>query len=391
MPRMPLLIEQNMLTLPKLMKSKGYSTGCIGKWHLGWGDHKGASWKTSVTPGTKSVGFDYFFGVPYSHNCPADLLFYVENDKIFGRKPKAPFKSYQRNYQETAITLSGKALEFIEKNQKKPFFLYYPMTNVHAPHTPHKQFKGKTNQGNYGDFVVEFDWAVGEIMKTLDRLQLTDNTLIIVTSDNGAERYWGKNGHKSNGALRGTKGTIYEAGHRIPFLARWPGRIKPQTICDQTISTTDFMATCAAIIEEKLPETAAIDSHNILPLLLGDSDKPVRSSTIHHSVSGLFAIRMGDWKYIDGRGNGMDPVSWGKVEASGKNKPLWNEQTEKFEALTYDWLPAKVKKGEPHAQLYNLKNDPLEKNNLYLSKPELVEKMKQLLEKVRQRKTRLSM
>jgi arylsulfatase A-like enzyme len=210
--------------------------------------------------------------------------------------------------------------------------------------------KGKSGAGPRGDQVVLADWIVGEIVKTLDNLQISDNTLVIFTSDNGPRQ--GINGHKSAGSLRGYKGSIWEGGHRVPFIAKWSGKIESGTVNNQVTTLTDLMATSATIIGEELPEMAGEDSYNILPALLGQKmDGQIRDVTIHHSGGGVFAIRMGDWKLIDE-----------SSEAGYDNPP---------------------ESGSP-GQLYNLKDDPGEKENMYNEKTEIVAKMKNKLEQVKE-------
>ena len=387
---MPLLIDTNRMTVASMLKSKGYKTACVGKWHLGWGTEIHPDWNKNVAPGPLDVGFDYYFGAPYSHNCKMEV--YVENDRVYGLKEgenledEVVAKRVHRRLEDTAIELSKRAVSFIEKNKDEPFFLYYPTTNIHQPHTPNERFTGKTQLGKYGDFVTEFDWAVGQIRSTLDRLKLTDNTLIIVTSDNGAKRKWGLDKqHKPNGNWRGDKATIYEGGHRIPFIARWPGRIKPGTTSDETICLTDLMATCASLTGQRLPHNAAEDSFDISPALFGSScSKPVRPATIHHSVSGMFAIRKGDWKLIEGLGDGYRPANFPKVNRYGKDKPIKDPQTGQFQDLRYPWEPApSPEPGQPAGQLYNLKTDPQEEHNLWDKHPEVVKELLELLNQYR--------
>jgi arylsulfatase A-like enzyme len=221
---------------------------------------------------------------------------------------------------------------------------------------PNKEYSGKSKVGPLGDFTMQVDATVGSVLAALDRLKLADHTLVLFTSDNGAP--WTaddikKFGHRSNASWRGQKADIWEAGHRVPFVVRWPGKIKPGSTSDQTICLTDLMATCAAVAEAKLPDNAGEDSVSFLPALSGDKlAKPLREATVHHSGSGLFAIRQGEWKLIDGLGSG------------GFSAP----RTEKPQP------------GGPTGQLYNLTDDPEEQKNLYGEKPEIVAKLKALLQ-----------
>jgi len=388
---MPLLIDTCRLTVAGMLKQKGYTTGCIGKWHLGWGDSPDHEWSGNVRPGPLEVGFDYYFGVPYSHNSPPVLQVYMENSHIIGLHPgenlydEAVMKRIQRKLDETAITLSMRAVSFIEKNKDRPFFLYYPVVNVHFPVTPNPRFQGRSEAGMYGDFVAEFDWAVGEILNTLDRLGLTEKTIVFLTSDNGATAEAASYGHNSNAPWRGEKCQIYEGGHRIPFIVRWPGKIKAGMVSNETICLTDLMSTCASITGYTLGDKDAVDSYNILPVLLGKRmDKTVREPIIHHSLSGMFAIRQGKWKLIDGLGDG-GPEIGPATDSSAIGKPEKDSLTGKFKDLVYYFpAPPEPAYGEPAGQLYDLENDPGETKNLWNEHPEIVETLLQLLNKTKQ-------
>jgi arylsulfatase A-like enzyme len=231
---------------------------------------------------------------------------------------------------------------------------------------------------------VEFDWAVGQLLKTLDRLELSERTLIIVTSDNGGHQYDGLGGHRVNGPWRGIKTEIYEGGHRVPFIARWPGKIAPGTVCDETICLTDLLATCASIVDHDIPADAGEDSFNILPALTGEPhNRPVRNAVIHHSCAGMFAIREGRWKLIEGVGRGMNE-DWEKTSASGAGRPERDPRTGRFKDLTYYFPPPpEAAPGEPPGQLYDLENDPGETDNLWERHPEVVEHLLALLNRYR--------
>jgi len=235
------------------------------------------------------------------------------------------------------------------------------LTAPHTPIAPAEEFKGKSKAGAYGDFVQEVDWTVGQIMKALEESGQADNTLVIFTSDNGSPARDGtkmsgpvksvhKFEHYPNYIYRGTKADIWEAGHRIPFIARWPGKIMADTKSQETICLTDFFAACAAILGSKLPENSAPDSFNIFPTLIGKKySAPIREAVVHHSIQGMFAIRQGEWKLILGKGSG----GW-----SGEGKD--------------DLSPG---------QLYNILQDPEENNNLYQSYPDIVKRLTALLKK----------
>ncbi len=381
--RMPLVIEEGRLTVPAMLKRYGYATACIGKWHLGWGRCNDAYQKGIMKPGPLEVGFDYFFGVPFSHNSPPTSEVFVRNRRIVGMKDgesitdPAVLKRCRRRLEDTAITLSSEAVRFIEENKDKPFFLYYPTTNVHLPHTPNERFWGKSRLGRYGDFVVEFDWAVGEVLDTVDRLKLTDDTLVILTSDNGSR-------HKgSNLPWRGQKAQIYEGGHRVPFIARRPGKIKPGSICNETICLTDLMATCAELVGMALPYDAGEDSESFLPALYGRKLSRKREAIVHHSVCGMFAIRQGKWKLIEGLGHGGDfDFEIGLYNCPGL--PKIDEKTGRVHDLSFKPKPfPQPGPGEPPGQLYDIEADPGETTNVWQKHPEVVRRLQKLLDQYR--------
>jgi arylsulfatase A-like enzyme len=389
---MPLMIEPGRLTLPTMLKERGYATACIGKWHLGWGDQINPDWSGEVAPGPLEVGFDYYFGVPYSHASDYQLRVYVENRRIVGLDFKGDrglhhaLQRAQRRMDLTATRLSEAAVGWIERNKDRPFFLYYPTTNVHNPWTPDRRFMGMSNAGPYGDFVMEFDWAVGEVVDALDRLGLTERTLVIVTSDNGANKRGSMLGHEPNGPWRGLKGQIYESGHRVPFLARWPGRIEAAAVSDETICLTDLMATCAAIVDYALPDSAGEDSYDILPAMFGETyQRPIREATVHHSFTGLFAIRQGEWKYIEGSGNGQMavPEIWSIVKLDNQFKPVRTGRDGPFQDVWFDFQKAEPDFDGPPVQLYNLSVEPAETTNVWREHTAVVERLQALLDRYR--------
>ena len=308
---------------------------------------------------------------------------FIENYRVAGLRKESPIgKLESRNYgkmeggegarwtdEELIDKFAGKLVPQLESlgKKKQPFFLYYTPTQPHIgsrrekrnAHWPNERFKGTSEAGNYGDVVQELDWSVGEILKTLDRLGLSENTLVIFTSDNGGYTR-NFNGHQPNGPiLRGGKGDLVEGGHRVPFLVKWPGKIKPGTRSSETISTTDMLATFAAIIGEELPAGAGPDSYNVLPALLGKKiPHPERPVVLSSGGTGAISIRSGKWKLIDGQGN----CGYGEFRAK---RPV----------------PA-PKPGDPPAQLYNLEEDLGEANNLYNEHPEIVQRLKKALEDI---------
>ena len=381
--RMPLLIEEGRLTVPAMLKQYGYTTGCIGKWHLGWGRRNDAYQKGIMEPGPLEVGFDSFFGVPFSHNSPPTSEVFVRGRSIVGMKDgesimdKAVFNRCRRKLPDTAMELSAEAVRFIENNKDKPFFLYYPTTNVHLPHTPNERFRGRSSLGEYGDFVVEFDWAVGEVLNALERLNLTNNTLIIVTSDNGSRN------SGSNLPWRGAKAQIYEGGHRVPFIARWPGKINHASTCDETICLTDLMATCAELMGLALPHNVGEDSESFLPALYGKKLSRQREAIVHHSVCGMFAIRQGKWKLIEGLGHGGD-FNFGVKLYDCPGLPRIDEKTGKVHDLSFEPKPfPQPAPDEPLGQLYDIDADPGETKNVWQEQPEVVRRLQKLLDKYR--------
>jgi len=387
----PLLIEPEQMTVASLFKSAGYATGCVGKWHLGfgspqtpdWDELRGPNWNGPLKPGPLEVGFDFFFGHPTVNGSTPQV--YVENHHVVGLDKSDPIQivlderpEYKTKYtdrrrsdnprlrmeggkaaryklEEMAQTETSKAISFIEQNSKRPFFLYFSPPNIHGPHIPHPRFRGTSQCGIRGDFIQELDWVVGEVLGTLDRLKLAEQTLVIFSSDNGGD-YFQQFGHQSNGELRGEKTDVWEGGHRVPFLARWPGKIKPATRSGQTISLTDMLATCAAILGRDLPPGAGPDSFNILPALLGQAtEKPVRETLVNDSWKELFAIRQGPWKLILGKGGGGR-----RLESSASDQ-----------------------KDDAPGQLYDLAEDLREQNNLYHKHPEIVSRLTALFEKIK--------
>jgi arylsulfatase A len=387
----PLLVETNRLTMGKLFQNAGYTTGCVGKWHLGWGTDLKTDFNGEVKPGPLEVGFDSFFGVPFSHNSGKRLRVFVRDRRIVNLPPDLAFDSPEamsktmRKLEDTAIDLSREAVAFVDRHKDKPFFLFYPTTNVHFPLTPNSRFKGKTRAGAYGEFVIEFDWAVGELLRALERNGLSDNTLVVLTSDNGARppgRLKDKaafKGHACNGAWRGIKRQIYEGGHRVPLIVRWPGKIKEGSLSDETVCLTDFFATFATLLEQPVPKRAGEDSYDISDVLFArDYKSPLREATVHHSVCGQFAIRQGDWKLIEGAGNGDYPLK----EDGGMDVKVWNPERDD---VTGGWKDFDYFQLAPDNvfQLYNLRNDPAETKDLADTHPEKVTELHALLNQYR--------
>jgi arylsulfatase A-like enzyme len=374
----PPLIEQE-LTVGSLLQSQGYQTACVGKWHLGlgWQYHEGfadsVDFSKAVSGGPKEVGFDYFFGITASLDIPPYV--YIEND----RPTTVPVKYTQdtseygwwRNgltgedfrHEEVLPVLTRKAVSFIDRHQEnhpeKPFFLYFPLPAPHTPILPTEEFLGKSGTNPYGDFVLQVDHTVGQILKALEAHGIEDETLVIFTSDNGCAPYanypeLASFGHNPSYHFRGHKADIFEGGHRVPFVARWPGKIPAGKHSDQVICLTDLMATVAELMGTSLDPSAGVDSYSILPALLGEDEGPLREATVHHSINGSFAIRKGDWKLI------LCPDSGGWSDPKPGSPGI--------ETL-------------PPVQLYNLQKDVGETDNLYGQFPEVLEELSALLEK----------
>ncbi|MBN9297726.1 MAG: arylsulfatase [Filimonas sp.] len=373
------LIPESRFTVADMLKEQGYYTACIGKWHLGmdWKLKESETVKEAktgweidyskpVSEGPRTAGFDYFYGISASLDMPP--FAYIENDKT--TQVPSTTKKYVRSGPAATdfeaenvvpdITQKAKAFLAQRATANKPFFLYFTLPSPHTPIVPAAAFKGKSGVTEYGDYVVETDWAVGQIAHTLDSLGLSENTLLIVTSDNGFAPYVLKEfnveamGHYPSINYRGYKSDIWEGGHRVPFIAKWPGNIKAGTVTNNCISLTDFMATCAAITNTTIPATAAEDSYSFLPAFKNAAVKSTRPSIVYHSIDGNFAIEKGKWKLE------LCPGSGG-----------W----------TAPRNAAAVKENLPPVQLFDMENDVAEKNNVQAQYPEVVKELQSLLEK----------
>ncbi|MEI6074821.1 MAG: arylsulfatase [Verrucomicrobiota bacterium] len=365
----PPLIAPERLTLPALLKQQGgYRTACIGKWHLGMtfqGETKNWDLTKPIKDGPTTRGFDYFFGISASLDMPP--FAYIENDH-FTQLPSVT-KTWKRSgpaapdFEAVDVLplLTRKAKEFIMASAatNRPFFLFVPLTSPHTPLVPTKEWQGKSGLGEYGDFVMETDWAIGEVFAALDKAGIADNTLVIFSSDNGCAPYIGvdeleKQGHYASADRRGYKADIWDGGHRIPLLACWPGKIKTGSTSDQLVSLVDLMATCADIAGAKIPKNAGEDSVSFLPALLGKATTPVREALVFHSINGSFAIRQGRWQLeLCPDSGGWSAPKPGSQEAQGL----------------------------PPVQLYDMAKDVGERTNEYEKHPEIVAQLTKLLEK----------
>jgi arylsulfatase A-like enzyme len=344
-----LIIDPRQATLPSLLKKAGYRTGIVGKWHLGLGGSGGPDWNGEIKPGPLEVGFDYAFIQPATGDRVPCV--YVENHRVAGLDPNDPIQvSYGRpigdeptgrNHpemlklglslghdgtiidgisrigfmtgghaarwkdEEKADVLTKKAVDFIGQNSPNPFFLEFAAHDPHVPRVPNPRFVGKSGCGVRGDVIVEFDWSVGQILATLDRLNLVSNTIVILTSDNGPvldDGYDDRavedlNGHTPAGPLRGGKYSVYEGGTRVPFIVCWPGQVLPG-VSAALVSLVDFPASFAALTGQAIPPGDAPDSVNVLPALLGKT-RSARDRLVEHDGFRILALRDGLWKFIE--------------------------------------------------------------------------------------------
>ncbi len=392
-----LLIDPDTLTLADVFKRQGYDTAAFGKWHLGFKTGKN-DWQEPLRPGPQDLGFDYYFGMPVVNSAPPYA--YVENDRFYGSDPNDPLVYVGRNgagahpmsklppeaghrtpehykgqnqayalFDDYAVgtTLAEKAVDWMEHRDGKPFFIYFATTQVHHPFTPAPRFQGTSQAGLYGDFAHELDWIVGEVMKTLEAIGEADNTLVIFTSDNGGMFNAGgkaaaKLGHKINGDLLGSKFGVWEGGHRVPFIAWWPGRIEAGSTSDQMLNNVDLKATFAAVAGCGLSADEQQDSINMLPALTGNPEQPLRTEMIvTPNKPSHMALRKGKWMYIPAKGDGGFS---GNVAA-----------TQLVHTPNSDIKNGKIKKGAPPAQLYDLEADVNQTQNVIHQYPEVAERM----------------
>lgn len=374
----PPLIADDRLTLPEMLREKGYATACIGKWHLGWKWPKqGGGFTTRpaeidysapIEGGPTAHGFDYYLGddVP---NWPPYV--WIENDRALAQ-PTATMKAGTMvgvsagpatpGWQFDAVLprLTERCVEYIEAEAAKdgPFFLFFPMTSPHTPIAPSAEFRGKSGISDYADFLMETDWCVGQLLDALKRTGQEDRTLVVFTTDNGTSpkcEFETLEQHRVflREHWRGWKADAYEGGHRVPFIVRWPGVVQPGSRCDEVISLVDIMATLADVVAYDLPPNAGEDSCSLLPYLRGRRPpNSLHEAVICHSVSGNFAVRSGRWKLLFCRGSGG-----------------WSPPREAEAA----------KQGLPPIQLFDIDRDPKETTNVYTKHPEVVEELTAIL------------
>ena len=380
-PSSPVAFNEGELTLQQMFQNKGYQTAAFGKWHLGIGKSGEFDFsQMEITDGPLDYGFDHFFGTAANgDNAP---MFYIENRTFMGRqegdkvvrkaRTDIPWKFRYEPWDESVVykldelsqEVTGHLVDYIENTPAdKPFFIYWPTHIPHKPITPHKNFVGKSGIGPYGDFLLELDTYVGDVLQALEKIGQLDNTLIIFTSDNGGlnprnekfakqwhmDEMWQaeEEGHIINGPLSMGKHDVHDGGFRVPFIVRWPGHIPAGKTSDELICSTDVMATCAALLNYTLPAEAAVDSVNLLPLWTGKSKSSPRDYVILDASDGTFAVRRGPWKFIE------------------KN-------------------PNSKRAGSTEYQLYDLEKDIGETTNLIARYPEVVKELRQLLDFERQ-------
>lgn len=410
----PPLIEPGRVTVASLLRQHGYATACVGKWHLGlqWTRRDGTletadraetrgvrvgadiDYEKPFTGGPLALGFEEFFGISASLNMSP--FCYLQGDRVL-RLPVLPqermrdanFAATDEGMRSPDFTIrsvmprfAGEAVAFIERQaaapRRRPFFLYAPLSSPHLPVVVNDEYRGKSKAGEYGDFVLETDAFLGALLDALDRTGLAKDTLVLFTSDNGGlYHYWDAKeaddvklykiggraahirefGHQGNAHLRGTKADIWEGGHRVPFIVRWPGKTPAGTVSRELVELNDLLATAADVVGAKLPSGAGPDSRSLLPALLNAKPAtPVRDFAVHHSFTGVFAIRQGPWKLIPNhRGSG------------GFSQPREIDPTIA---------------GGPPGQLYNLESDPSETRNVYAEHPEIVERLTKRLKSI---------
>ncbi len=394
------VMDDDAMTLPELLKTKGYTTACIGKWHLGWDweaiKKPGATpqsgpnsrnkeyapddfdWTKSIPGGPLSHGFDYYFGddVP---NFPPYAWF--ENDRVI-TTPTVPLVTPKQtaegswearpgpavadwDFWDVMPKLTERAVQWIGNQHKdEPFFLYFPFTSPHAPIVPTPEFIGKSAANGYGDFVVQTDATVGRVLRALEAGGFAENTLVIFTADNGPEKYAYDRlrnfDHSSMGELRGLKRDIWEGGHRVPFLVRWPGVVPAGKVSDEIVSQIDIFATIASLIQAEIPAGSAEDSFDQLTFLKGEAHS-ARDTVVHNTNANGYALRHGDWVLIAAKTGGVSAV------------PAWFDNEHGYQ------------KNSAEGELYNLREDLAQKHNLYSERPEKVKELATMLQSIRSR------
>ena len=400
----PLIIDPARTTMADVLKEQGYETGVIGKWHLGLGPEGGADWNAEIEPGPLELGFDEAFLIPATGDRVPTV--YVQDRRVLRLDPDDPIAvsfegktgeeptgrenpellkmhpshghdhtivngisriGYMTGGEEArwvdenmADTITARAVDFIERDRDEPFFLYFSTHDIHVPRVPHERFVGRSGMGPRGDAMLQLDWSVEAILDALDRLDLKDETIVIFTSDNGPvidDGYQDQavellGDHNPSGPFRGGKYSAFEAGTRVPFIVRWPEQVEPGT-SDALVSQVDLMASLAALTGATLAQEVAPDSRNLLPTLLGKANDG-RDHLVEQAASGTLSLVRPPWKYIE-----------------PSNAPAYNRNTD-------------IELGnDPGPQLYNLEEDPAERENLAEEHPQLVDELAALLEEIR--------
>ncbi len=378
-PTDPMLPDPDRVTLADILKDIGYNTAAIGKWHLGYSKGKPVDFTEKLVPSPLDLGFDYHFGVPQNHGEPLGV--YIEDDHIYGLRSKktepysrtfygSPYLGFdapQRVNKEVMEVLTNKSVEWLRQQSKEtPFFLYFAPVAVHHPITPSDFMRGMSDCGPYGDFIQDLDMSVGRIIEALKYQNLQENTIVIFTSDNGGEIPGNRPeapetqainyGLKINGALRGDKHTIFEGGTRVPFIVYWPGVVQEGSVSDVLINMADVFSTISEITTGGLPASKAVapDSFSFLPALKNTTNPHPRTAMVTADLNGMQAIRWGDWKYID-------------------DTPPDGLPENRLGYLQKNFKP----------QLYNLADDPAESVNLFDERPDMVEKLSGMLDRMR--------
>lgn len=397
----PPVLDAAELTLPEMLQAKGYRTACIGKWHLGWNwsdiqrpgatpkvEPKGRNrvfapgdfdWSRPVSGGPRAHGFDYYFGDDVPNFPP---YAWIENDRVI-TVPSVPLELTAQtaegawecrpgpmtpgwDFFAVLPELTRKAVDWIgrQRGQAAPFFLYVPFTSPHTPIVPGKDYVGKSGAGGFGDFMLQTDAEVGRILRALEENGFTENTLVIFSADNGAEHYAYERlrrfGHRSSGPLRGVKRDLYEGGHRVPFVVRWPGVVPAGAVSGALVSQVDVMATLAAVVGYELPPNSAHDSHDLLPVWKRNAPSP-RRSIVHNTMANAYAVRHDQWVLI--------------AHATGAHSrvPAWFDEEHGY------------RKSEFPGELYDLAADLAQKHNLYGERPDKVAELTALLARIRER------
>jgi len=394
----PPVFAPGQLTLPAMLRARGYATACIGKWHLGWNwtairrpetdprshSHADFDWTRPIPGGPLDHGFDTYFGDDVINFPP---YAWIENDRVVEHpdttlemppgSPKegewecrpGPARS-DWDFGRVLPTLAERAEAFVRSRagDPKPFLLYFPLPSPHAPIVPTDEFDGRSEAGPFGDFVVQTDDACGRVLAALREAKLDSNTIVVFTADNGPEQYaYARDAafdHWSAAPLRGLKRDLYEGGHRVPFLLKWPGVTKPGTVSDALVSQVDLMATLAAAVGFDLPPEAAADSHDLLPWLTGRVPSPPRTTIVHNTLANRYAIRHGDWLLVDGDTGVMEPKKRSPPAA-------WNDK--------HGYAPDD---GGP-CELYDLGRDIGQRHNVAAEHPAKVQELRGLLARMR--------